>query len=276
MKKIHKFNKNVRFQANKCLNVVASVKHLLFWRGGDLKKIITRIILTDVEYGTTGSKQIKQMFELKWNYLPEGSADPRDFNSVTSMSDYDELILSQAYLNDQKSGVKGYDVGKPVISGFKNQLDQIVDISHNQRLSTFKILNGKLCGTVSRLERDLIKFGQNMSSSCVVQVTKQDLGNNLICSCLKRIIFKKLNDYFAPSNYVSKNGNPDMTKFTESDWINVYPVNRVLKFNDQNEVDENLNRCSNVPYKISIWFFYADAGRLNGKTINEITGTYVR
>jgi hypothetical protein len=41
-----------------------------------------------------------------------------------------------------------------------------------------------------------------------------------------------MNDYFLPSNYISKNGNPNITTFDPNDWISVYPVNRAFTFND--------------------------------------------
>lgn len=217
------------------------------------------------------------MFELKWNHLPNKTFDTLEFNSLTSVTDYDDLVSSSKFLNNQKSGTKGYTIGKPIISGFRvNGSNTNVDISSNYRLSAYKILNGKLCGTLSKLERETINFGHNKSSSCVVKVTKSDLADNSTCLCLKRIIFNKLNDYFAPSNLISINGNPNMNEYVESDWLNIYPLNRYLKFTDVAQTDPNTGACLNVPYKLSIWFFYTNAGKSDGKTIREITGTYIR
>ena len=136
------------------------------------------------------------------------------------------------------------------------------------------------------MERQQLLFGQNTSSSCIVQVAKSDLkvkvNNNIVvqgdnCQCLKRIIFNKLNDYFVPSNFVSKNGNPNMDIFNSSDWLNVYPSKRILS--SQSTSDSNLSSiyaCLDVPYKINVWFLYTEAGKSNGSAFYEIVGTYVR
>jgi hypothetical protein len=76
---------------------------------------------------------------------------------------------------------------------------------------------------------------------------------------------------------VSKNGAPDLGKFTASDWLSVYPVQRMF----ENTVDKDLNGtdlkgfCSNVPYKISINFLYAKVGKASGIDFNEIIGTQI-
>lgn len=126
------------------------------------------------------------------------------------------------------------------------------------------------------MERTQIKFNENLNFNCIVQLTKQDLSNQ--CSCLKNLLFNKLNDYFVPSNYVSKNGNPDMTQFNSSDWLDINPVTR--QFN--NAASSNLDNsnvegiCPNVPYKIIVTFLYAKAGKASGIDYNEIIGTQLR
>jgi hypothetical protein len=178
-------------------------------------------------------------------------------------------------------------MGKPVISGYQSSSSSPIDITDGQRISNFKILNGKLCGTLSKLERSQLLFGQNTSSSCIIKVAKSDItysynSNNMLtqpntCLCLRRILFNKLNDYFAPSNYVSKNGNPNMANFTSTDWVNVYPTNRVLANQSMNNMNiSNIYTCLDVPSKINIWFLYANVGKSNGSSFYEIVGTYVR
>jgi hypothetical protein len=178
-------------------------------------------------------------------------------------------------------------MGKPVISGYQSSSSSPIDITDGQRISNFKILNSKLCGTLSKLERSQLLFGQNTSSSCIIKVAKSDItysynSNNMLtqpntCLCLRRILFNKLNDYFAPSNYVSKNGNPNMANFTSTDWVNVYPTNRVLANQSMNNMNiSNIYTCLDVPSKINIWFLYANVGKSNGSSFYEIVGTYVR
>jgi hypothetical protein len=118
-------------------------------------------------------------------------------------------------------------------------------------------------------------------------------------------LFNKLNDYFAPANVVSRNGNPNMATFNSSDWIRMYPVKRTLLQNPLTLTSDNSfnasaivaqlnvsnatnltdfaflfsnanNVCFNVPYKINVVFFYVKAGNVNGNTINNIVGSSVR
>ena len=48
-----------------------------------------------------------QMFEIKWNHLPNTTYDPLDFNNVNTISEYDTLIESSKYIKSLKSGIKG-------------------------------------------------------------------------------------------------------------------------------------------------------------------------
>jgi hypothetical protein len=47
------------------------------------------------------------MFETKWNYLPNSTFDTLGFNGVNTVTSYDNLITSAAYVNSLKSGIKG-------------------------------------------------------------------------------------------------------------------------------------------------------------------------
>jgi len=259
-----------------CLNAVAGVKYVIFWNGNSIKRVLARIILTDVP---NTNAQLKQMFELVWTYLPPN--DVLNLNSITTTDAYDDLFsgedsASESYLSRQKSGNKGYVIGKPLVSGYYEQTSNRIDITNTQRISSYKSLNGKLCGTLSTLERSLIRFGQNSSSSCVVRVTKDDINKN--CLCLRRIMFKKLNDYFAPSNFVSKNGNPNILNgnFDETDWLKVYPEKRIMDVSKDNPNEQLFDQCSNVPSKILISIFHVFSGRSNSESINEIIGVYVK
>ena len=47
------------------------------------------------------------MFEVRWNYLPAPVNDSLSFKDVNTMSDYDSVITSNAYINSLRSGIKG-------------------------------------------------------------------------------------------------------------------------------------------------------------------------
>lgn len=100
------------------------------------------------------------------------------------------------------------------------------------------------------------------------------------CECLRRRLFLKLNDYFAPATRVSKNGNPNRDTYTETDWLTVYPTNRAILINKYNMTEYNAipihTNCTNVPYSINVFFFFEQVGYLSGDPLNEIVGAYVK
>ena len=180
------------------------------------------------------------------------------------------------YFNSNKiSTLIGYTNGLPLITGYKANLadNTPVNTSYNQRISTYEELRGgKLCGLNSVLERKLINFNQNISSSCIVQLTNNDLTNTLNCNNLRKILFNKLNDYYAPSNLVSTNGNPNMSIYNSSDWVPVYPSSRYLDLNDSSN---DSYQCINIPYKMNVYFFFSTIGEINKTKVNQIKGTYI-
>lgn len=267
--KIQNPNLNIQLVNNMCMNVLFGIKHLLFWQGNSIKKILTRVLLTDVKID---DKNFKQLFETKWVYLP-ANQDNFNLNGINTVSDYDKLISGVDYLKSLRSGHRGYVNGKPIISGFLKGSQ--IDVSLEKRFSAFRSLNGKLCGQYNQQERQLVSFGKNTSSSCLVQVAKQDLIDETKCDSIKKIMYQKLNDYFVSSNRISKNGNPNLTVYTQSDWLEVFRSQFNESINNGKNTD-GINRCRNVPYKISLLVFYGDVGRLNGEKINEIFGAYAK
>lgn len=219
------------------------------------------------------TSKAQQMFEVKWNYYPDSPpANPAlDFTTVVTMTEYENRLISPNYINSLRSGIKGYKFGQPIISGYSAD-KQSIDITYKNRFNSYKQLNGKLCGTNSRLEREQLVFGQNITNNCIVQVHKSDLAQ-ANCDIIKKVIFNKINDYFAPSNFVSKNGNPDMQKFDTNDWIDVFPNQRIL--NNTQDSNSNIFTVCKVPYRINVWFFYLTNGKLQGEPFYEIAGTYL-
>ncbi len=160
-----------------------------------------------------------------------------------------------------------------MITGYKADVDDIktpVNIDYNQRISTYS--NDKLCSLSSRSERKLIKFNQNISSNCFIQLTNSDLTNTANCNNLRKIIFNKLNDYYAPSNLVSINGHPNMSVHNSSEWLKIYPSSRFLDLNDSSP---DPYKCINIPYQMNVQFFYSTIGTINKTNVNQITGAYI-
>jgi hypothetical protein len=279
------------------------VKYVIFWSDGQVNRVLSRVIVSDVPLDTP----VKQMFEIVWANLPPTYDDVFNFDNVNTVEQYDNIVSSLGFIKNQRSGIygtsllislidssfqskkitrfikTGYQIGKPLITGILSNSD--VDVSYASRVAAFKIVNNnKLCGQFSSLERQLLDFNRNISTSCIVQITREDLVPNDKCECLRRMLFNKLNDYFAPSNVVSKNGNPATDTFNKTDWIDIYPLNRNLLKNATTTYDTFLrslnltidNVCLNVPYKLNVWFFFEKTGSSHGLPIYEIVGSYVR
>ena len=260
---------------NICQNAVIAVKNLFFWKERVITRIITQIVIADILYPTSPSQEFNQVFELKWIH---------DSFNVNSIGQYNDLVVSSEYLRKMKNGLKGkasnrnntqvsgYIYGSTIVSGYKADKGSkdLVDITYKQRISAFNVLNGKLCGKYSNLERMEIKFNQNLSSSCFVRVTRPEVEKR--CHCLRNLVFNKINDYFVPSNLISRNGNPNMTHFNKSEWVDVFPASR--KFQSLNQTTQSV--CPGVPYKVTVEFLYARVGMVGGNDFNELIGTYLR
>ena len=195
------------------------------------------------------------------------------------MSDYESYILSDSYINSLRSGVQGYQKGKPIISIV--QLDETVTnaqivTAYDQRISTYKTLNGRVCGTIQNLERSLVNYGVNTSTSCIMKVTRNDIANS--CQCLRRLIFNKLNYYFVPSTHISTNGNPKTASFDSNDWVRIYPTTRTLQpiSPDPNDLPSTLSTCQQVPYKATLSLFTSSNGKSNGIAQFQLVGAFLR
>jgi hypothetical protein len=259
-----------------CLNSVAAVKQVIVWTADSLKRIIIRIVLTDVD---VNQQHFSQMFELNWLNEPEElettSTVPPPVNNnlaineIKTMEQYDSFMTSNSIKMNRYSG---YQIGNPVIGIFATN-----ETANNQETSQDEItalkLKGesKLCGLFSDIERRNVGFGSNLTSSCIIRLTFLDLINN--CDCLRRVLFNKLNDYFVPFNKLSKDGNPNET-YSTNDWIDVYPLTRQIEDTDLNgELNLFGNQCINVPSKVTLWIFYKMSGKQRGETLSNIVGS---
>lgn len=117
---------------------MVGVENLLFWKNTEITKILTRIVLTNAFYQATNNK-VGQFFKLDWVYDTTSTINTE---SVTSISQFNTLMSNS--VNSMKAGLQGYIEGDRIISGYKKNTDQNVDLAYNQRISTYKILNGNL------------------------------------------------------------------------------------------------------------------------------------
>jgi hypothetical protein len=82
-----------------CNNTVVRIKNVFIWNNSTIIRILSRIILTDVD--TNKVKTISPMFETKWLY------QTNDNLNVASVTQYDQYISSISYINSLRSGVVG-------------------------------------------------------------------------------------------------------------------------------------------------------------------------
>lgn len=125
------------FLGNTCSNTVVRVENLLFWRNTEITKILTRVVVTNAFYQSGTINKLGQYFELDWVYESNSTIDTE---SITSITQYNNLMSNS--VSSMKSGLQGYINGDRLISGYKKNTDQQVDIAYKQRISTYKILNG--------------------------------------------------------------------------------------------------------------------------------------
>ena len=119
-----------------------------------------------------------------------------------------------------------------------------------------------------------INFGVNKTSTCQVSINI----NNFHCSCLRKLLFDRLNAYFAPSDYVSKNGNVSSYTTVGLEWLAVKRknVDDIIYglYNSTNPLSDK--NCTNIPSGITVWFLFAEVGKARGQPSNEILATYVK
>ncbi len=129
-----------------------------------------------------------------------------------------------------------------------------------------------MCG-INTLRRP-INFGVNKTSTCQISVNI----NSFDCSCLRKLVFDRINAYFAPSDYVSKNGNVSSYKSDGLEWLMVKRknVDNIIYgiYNSTNAISDKI--CTDMPSGLNVWFLYAEVGKVRGQPSNEILATYVK
>ena len=113
-----------------------------------------------------------------------------------------------------------------------------------------------------------------MTSNCKISVNVNDFS----CTCMRKLVFDRLNAYFAPSDYISKNGNVTSYENLGTEWLTVtrQNVNSIIYGNYTTTSPFSNKNCTQMPSGINVWFLYAQVGKERGQTINEILATYIK
>lgn len=148
-----------------------------------------------------------------------------------------------------------------------------MDINDNYRISAFIPNSDNLCG-INTIRR-VVNFGVNTTTTCSLIISAEDFR----CTCLRKLIFDRLNAYFAPSDYVSKNGNVASFANISTEWLKIVRKNvSSIVYADDSITNSqfSLNTCENIPTAINVWFMFAEVGKSRGQPTNEILATYIK
>jgi hypothetical protein len=82
-----------------CTNMVTRVKYVFLWNGQKIKRILARVVLSDM---STASGLVTQSFEAVWHYYTESQ-----MNTIISVTQFDAYVSSLSYVQSQLSGSLG-------------------------------------------------------------------------------------------------------------------------------------------------------------------------
>ncbi|CAD5114739.1 DgyrCDS3780 [Dimorphilus gyrociliatus] len=167
-----------------------------------------------------------------------------------------------------KSGNPGYLRGKPILAGKledvsqpDGSIKQIINLSQdrNNWLTMLASLPGGKCAVTT--DRVPIKFGENMRTGCLYQVTKSQLDKE--CLFIQDYIIQALMGENVTisglqnwNRYIATFGNTFQT--VTADWIQVVIINR-----PSGTPQSNPGICSGVVTSVHIQIAYANIGSLN-------------
>ncbi|XP_074527283.1 tectonic-2 [Halichoeres trimaculatus] len=175
---------------------------------------------------------------------------------------YSAEFLSGDFPGDPNSGNPGYQVGRPVIAGIVDMLDNDTGPIQRTLVSLWKPVSDGLCSTV---ETKPILFGENSTSGCLLQVSRQNLSQ---CDLLRETV-TTLQSSLVTATYVAKRGNPDPEMLT--DWVNI----SFMTTNSTATMEGNPNSCYGIPSHQQIHVWSLVTGMIDGIPQREILSLQV-
>ncbi|KAA8592250.1 hypothetical protein FQN60_017705, partial [Etheostoma spectabile] len=167
-----------------CENVTLALDYKFYWKGNG----ITSITLTH----TVGT--------ITFN------------SSVSITTRYSAVFLNGEFIGEPNSGNPGYQVGRPVIAGIVDTLDNNTGSVQRTSINLWKPVSDGLCATA---ETKPVLFGENSTSGCLLPVSQHNLTQ---CSLLRETV-TYLQAALITATNVAKSGNPDPLIMT--DWVNI-------------------------------------------------------
>ncbi|KAM6964966.1 tectonic-2 [Aplochiton taeniatus] len=189
-----------------CENVTLALDYQLFWRGNG----ITNITLTR----TLGNVQLN--------------------GSVILTARYSSVFLNGDFLSEANSGNPGYQVGRPVIGGFLNTVDNDTEVIQRTSINLWRPVNDGMCDSA---ETRAVLYGENSTAGCLLPI---NLTNLTQCDLLRENI-ALLQAALGTATYVATRGNPD--SLNVADWVNI----TFMAPNSSTPVGGTASSCSGIP-----------------------------
>ncbi|XP_040010296.1 tectonic-2 isoform X2 [Xiphias gladius] len=201
-----------------CKNVTLALDYKFYWKGNG----ITNITLTR----TVGTIPLN--------------------GSVVLTTRYSAVFLNGEFMGEPNSGNPGYQVGRPVIAGIVDTLDNDTGLQRTS-INLWKPVSDGLCSTN---EKKPVLFGENSTSGCLLAISRQNLTQ---CNLLRETV-TSLQAALTLATYVARSGNPD--PLTVKDWVNI----SFVTLNSSTASEDTINSCYGIPshQHIHVWSLITD------------------
>ncbi|KAF0033859.1 hypothetical protein F2P81_013925 [Scophthalmus maximus] len=197
-----------------CENVTIALDYTFYWKGN----YITNITLTR----TVGTITL--------------------IGSVPLTTRYSAAFLNGEFMGETNSGNPGYQVGRPVIAGNEDTLDNNASSIQRTSINLWKPVSDGLCVTY---EKKPVLFGENSTSGCVLPISQENLTE---CDLLRETV-NSLQAALTSAIYVARSGNPDPLSVT--DWVNI----SFVTVNLSTTMENTTSSCYGIPshQHIHVW-----------------------
>ncbi|XP_053181624.1 tectonic-2 isoform X1 [Scomber japonicus] len=216
-------------EAQLCENVTLALDYKFYWKGNG----ITSINLTR----TVGTVTLN--------------------DSVVLTTRYSAVFLNGEFMGEPNSGNPGYQVGRPVIAGTVDTLENNTSSIDRTSIHLWEPMSDGLCSTA---EKKPILFGENSTSGCLLPVNQQNLTQ---CNLLREAV-TSLQAALNTATYIAKSGNPDA--LTMADWVNI----EFVTMNSSTIMENTTGSCTAIPSHLQIHVWSLITGMLDGKPQREI------
>ncbi|KAM7018134.1 tectonic-2 [Tautogolabrus adspersus] len=177
--------------------------------------------------------------------------------SVTLTTRYSAEFLNGEFPGEPDSGNPGYQVGRPVITGIVDTLDNNTGSIQRTSISLWKPVSDGLCSTA---EKKPVLFGENSTSGCLLPVSRQNLTE---CDLLRETV-SSLQAALVSATYVARSGNPDPLLLT--DWVNI----SFVTVNSSTTMEDSPSSCCGIPSHQHVQVWSLVTGMVDGTPQRDI------